>query len=265
MKNNGNREGFLCMHNFFRRLHLWLSVPFGIVFTFICLTGAILVFEKEITLMMSQVAPQYVETSEITGSPKMPFFRAVRYAHRYLLDTPVESGQMTAGKMIVGTTTLASVFVLISGVILWAPRSWRGLRNRLSVQTKRGWCRLWFDTHVSLGFYASVFLLLMCLTGLTWSFGWYHDLAYSILDKGALTERVETHQEMKESIMRGERKKAMSHGTGRRANETRRTIKHLHMGDLGGIFTQVIWFLSALIGAILTPTGYYLWYKRLRK
>ena len=33
----------------FRKLHLWLSVPFGLIITGICFTGAILVFEKEIT------------------------------------------------------------------------------------------------------------------------------------------------------------------------------------------------------------------------
>ena len=33
----------------FRKLHLWLSVPFGLIITSICFTGAILVFEKEVT------------------------------------------------------------------------------------------------------------------------------------------------------------------------------------------------------------------------
>ena len=37
------------MRNFFRKLHLWLSVPFGIVITITCFTGALLVFETEIT------------------------------------------------------------------------------------------------------------------------------------------------------------------------------------------------------------------------
>lgn len=33
----------------FRKLHLWLSIPFGLIITSICFTGAMLVFEKEIT------------------------------------------------------------------------------------------------------------------------------------------------------------------------------------------------------------------------
>lgn len=37
------------MMKFFRKIHLWLSVPFGIVITLICFSGAMLIFEPEIT------------------------------------------------------------------------------------------------------------------------------------------------------------------------------------------------------------------------
>ena len=37
------------MRNFFSKLHLWLSVPFGLVITVTCFSGAMLVLEKEIT------------------------------------------------------------------------------------------------------------------------------------------------------------------------------------------------------------------------
>ena len=33
----------------FRKIHLWLSVPFGIIITLICFSGAMLIFEPEIT------------------------------------------------------------------------------------------------------------------------------------------------------------------------------------------------------------------------
>lgn len=39
------------MKKIFRKIHLWLSVPFGILITLICFSGAMLVFEKEITQM----------------------------------------------------------------------------------------------------------------------------------------------------------------------------------------------------------------------
>ncbi len=50
------------MKNLWRNLHLWVSVPFGIIISLICLSGALLVFEKEITesgcASAAQVKPQ---------------------------------------------------------------------------------------------------------------------------------------------------------------------------------------------------------------
>lgn len=256
------------MRNFYHWLHLWLSVPVGLFFSIICLTGALMVFEKEITGVVLEVAPQYVETSEITGTPKIPFFRKVRYLHRYMLDKPAESGAMTTGKMIVGVTTLTSLVILVSGFLLWLPRSRRGLLRRLSIRTNRGWRCFWRDLHVSLGFYSAVFLLLMALTGLTWSFGWYHDLTYSLLDKRVLTEKVETHAEMRavQRYKSERRPGATDSGAAKNtARETRMMIRNLHIGSIGGFWTKIIWFVSALIGASLPLTGYYLWYKRLRR
>ena len=37
------------MMKFFRKIHLWLSVPFGVIITLICFSGAMLIFEHEIT------------------------------------------------------------------------------------------------------------------------------------------------------------------------------------------------------------------------
>ena len=37
------------MKKIFRTLHLWLSVPFGLLVSLICFSGAMLVFENEIT------------------------------------------------------------------------------------------------------------------------------------------------------------------------------------------------------------------------
>ncbi|MBR5593417.1 MAG: PepSY domain-containing protein [Bacteroidaceae bacterium] len=39
------------MRTFFRKFHLWVSLPFGFVITITCFTGALLVFEKEITAL----------------------------------------------------------------------------------------------------------------------------------------------------------------------------------------------------------------------
>lgn len=40
------------MRKIFRKIHLWLSVPFGLIITLICFSGAMLVFESEVNELM---------------------------------------------------------------------------------------------------------------------------------------------------------------------------------------------------------------------
>ena len=76
--------------------------------------------------------------------------------------------------------TLVLAIIIISGIVIWYPRNKKVLRNRLKVKTKAGWFRFFYDLHVSGGFYAALLLLILALTGLTWSFGWYRNAFYSV-------------------------------------------------------------------------------------
>ena len=102
----------------------------------------------------------------------------MRKLHRWLMDVPPQKGDKTVGKTIVGVTTLVFVAILISGVVIWIPQTKKALKNRLQVSCNKGWRRFWYDSHVSLGFYTTLFLLVMALTGLTWSFTWYRTAVY---------------------------------------------------------------------------------------
>jgi len=215
------------MRKIFRNIHLWLSIPFGILITLICFSGAALVFEKEVmelchrdlyfvkkveaaplpmeqlmtkvaatlpdsvsvtgvnvsfdperayqvTLSKPRRASMYVDqyTGEVTGKyERAPFFNFMFRMHRWLLDSMKQDGGIFWGKMIVGTSTLMFVFVLISGVVVWWPRTRKALKNSLKIVANKGWRRFWYDLHVAGGMYTLVFLL--ALTGLTWSFQWY--------------------------------------------------------------------------------------------
>lgn len=217
------------MRKIFRNIHLWLSVPFGILITLICFSGAALVFEKEVmelchrelyfvkkveaaplpmeqlmtkvaatlpdsvsvtgvnissdperayqvTLSKPRRASMYVDqyTGEIMGKyERASFFNFMFRMHRWLLDSMKQDGGIFWGKMIVGTSTLMFVFVLISGIVVWWPRTRKALKNSLKIVANKGWRRFWYDLHVAGGMYALVFLLAMALTGLTWSFQWY--------------------------------------------------------------------------------------------
>ena len=100
--------------------------------------------------------------------------------HRWLLDSMKPDGGIFWGKMIVGTATLMFVFVLISGIVIWWPRTKKALKNSLKIAADKGRRRFWHDLHVAGGMYALVLLLAMALTGLTWSFPWYRAGFYKV-------------------------------------------------------------------------------------
>ena len=224
------------MKKIFRQIHLWLSIPFGLIVTLICFSGAMLVFENEVMefthselfyvkkvdkapIPVGQLLDKVVETlpdsvsvtgvsissdpersyqvnlskprrasvyvDQYTGEIKgrherSSFFMTMFRLHRWLLDSMKPDGGIFWGKIIVGTSTLLFVFVLISGIVIWWPRTKKALKNSLKVSINKGFRRFWYDLHVAGGMYALVFLLAMALTGLTWSFGWYRTAFYAV-------------------------------------------------------------------------------------
>lgn len=242
------------------KIHLWLSIPLGLIITVICFTGATLVFEQDITRTLNKhlyqvEIPQGKErlspsevinivqdrhdemeissvcipkaadatyqisfsnggkkvlfvnpyTGESIGwSKSYPFFQTMRKLHRWFLDIPKSKGSMSVGKLIVGVSTIAMTVILISGLVIWIPRTCKALKNRLTVACGKGVRRLMYDSHVALGFYATIFLLLMALTGPTWSFGWYREAAYTLLGAEPQTSNQQSghshgHTDKKES------------------------------------------------------------------
>ena len=224
------------MKKLFRKLHLWLSVPFGLVISITCFSGAALVFETEImelcypgryfvgevrekTIPVEELLAAVAETlpdsvtitgvtissdpgrtyqvglsrprragvhvDPYTGEVKERYRRAAFFyfmlrTHRWLCDSMKPDGGIFWGRVIVGVSTLLFVFILITGIVIWAPRTLKGLKNRLSIRVRKGWRRFWYDLHAAGGMYALIFLLLMALTGLTWSFSWYRTGFYSV-------------------------------------------------------------------------------------
>ena len=252
------------MKKIFSKIHLWLSVPFGLLITLICFSGAMLVFETEVMelcrrdlyyvekagpapLPMSRLAekvaatlPDSVSVTGITASSnperawqvnlskprrasvyvdqytgevkgryeRAPFFMTMFRLHRWLLDSMKPDGSIFWGKMIVGTATLMLVFVLLSGVVIWWPRTKKALKNSLKIVAGKGWRRFWYDLHVAGGMYTLIFLLAMALTGLTWSFSWYRTGFFKVFgvemqEKGEL--RMENGEGKKRDMQEKER------------------------------------------------------------
>ena len=383
------------MKKLFRKIHLWLSVPFGILITLICFSGAMLVYEKEITEwcrpdlyfvqtvkevplpmeeLMETVAATLPEGTSITGvtiSPdsqrayqvslsqprraslyvdqytgevkggnvRLPFFDAMFRLHRWLMGSAQSaSGGMSVGKFLVGISTLLLVIILLTGILMWLTNRRKPLTKSLTISFTKGWPRFWHDLHVAGGIYATILLLAMSLTGLTWSFGWYRTGFYSLFGVEASSEGGHGHgggsqgsqgennrrdrargegrqgrgghrshhspyahwQEVYETLADshpGYRQITLGAGTasvvpkGRNslragdtftfdtrsgkltdsksyADQPRSTKLHgwiytWHVGSWGGAITRLLTFLSALIGATLPLTGYYLWIRRI--
>ncbi|WP_345252752.1 PepSY-associated TM helix domain-containing protein [Flaviaesturariibacter amylovorans] len=260
------------MKVFFRRIHLYLSFAAGLVILVACLTGALLVFEKDIQMATSKeryyVAPggtplstadllQRVKDSfpdaKINGvkwyaaadrsvevsvafpkkkegagnaarkdsgnavvkteagpkaggkeTPKAgakperqpgftifvnPYtgvilekysyretsFYTVFALHRWLL-----GGEDSVGKLIVGISTLLFLFILITGIVLWWPRTRKIMQQRLSIKWGASWKRVNHDLHLVLGFYSALFLFVFAFTGLAWSFEWFNKGIYTV-------------------------------------------------------------------------------------
>lgn len=54
------------------------------------------------------------------------------------------------------------------------------MKNSLKIVSGKGWRRFCYDLHVAGGMYTLVLLLVMALTGLSWSFSWYRTGFYKV-------------------------------------------------------------------------------------
>ncbi|WP_160714683.1 PepSY-associated TM helix domain-containing protein [Chitinophaga solisilvae] len=245
------------MKVFFRRIHLYLGLAAGLVITISCITGALLVFEKELTeafnhdryyvqpagnrLPLDEIAAGVKKQVPGAGISRIQVFADPARTLAVVLDEKKggkenkaagegkkqpakpggekgkkEKGGRTAyvnpytgkiielysyqktfyyrifslhrwllagdtGKMITGISTLIFFFILLTGIILWWPKTRNILRQRLKVKWDSGWKRINHDMHIVLGFYTSLFLFVSVFTGLTWSFEWFNKGMYAAL------------------------------------------------------------------------------------
>ncbi|GAB7123748.1 PepSY-associated TM helix domain-containing protein [Bacteroides fragilis] len=118
--------------------------------------------------------------SVVNHNGDFDFFRLVLSGHRTLW-LPRE-----IGSPIVGYSVLIFLITLITGVILWCPRSWtrKALVQRLTLKRPFTFSRLNFDLHNVAGFYAALVLAVLCFTGLIFSLNWFSRGVYSITSGG---------------------------------------------------------------------------------
>lgn len=159
------------MKKFCLILHRWLGIVFGIFISIMCFTGAILVFRSEIATLFGYESFRDME-----------FLNVVMRLHRWLMMSPDNPhGGTSVGRVLMGISTICCTLILITGVVAWWPKDKSKIKKHFSVSFTKGWGRFVHDSHVSLGIYVTIFLLLMSLTGPVWSFGWYRKGAVAVI------------------------------------------------------------------------------------
>lgn len=142
--------------------------------------------EKSVKVYMVGQQLLYINpyTGEVLGmknTRKDPFLMA------WSLHTQLGLGKV--GGKIVGWATFACVPLIITGLWLWWSVVCNGWRKVFQLPLKGRWKIVIFQWHKNGGFYASVFLLLICLSGLMMSFKWFQDGVYWLTGSPP-TERV---------------------------------------------------------------------------
>ena len=266
------------------------------------------------------VNPYTAEVIGTTESPTSEFFMTMFRLHRWLLlDTEV-------GRPIVGWATVIFTLIVISGLVIWFPQKVKNWRQGLKVKWSGNWKRVNHDLHNSLGFYSSFLLLVMSLTGLTWSFEWYKEgffkvlgveqpkdrkeeplfstvptdptqaAAISIADyvksadaalpyKGDYRISLPTDSAATVSINKnkvgffapaasdkvqldqynGQVLKAEIFADKPLNEQITSSIKPLHVGNVYGTFSKILYFIACLVATSLPVTGTIIWINKLRK
>jgi len=115
-------------------------------------------------------------TAQIIGKDYgVAFVRVVMSLHRNL--GFALTGNKTAGevgKQIVGASTVAMIVLVISGVWLHFPRLKRKFAEAVKPNFKLKKYALFHNLHTSFGVLSAAIYLVICLTGLMWSYRWYN-------------------------------------------------------------------------------------------
>ncbi|PKV67129.1 PepSY-associated TM helix domain-containing protein [Pontibacter ramchanderi] len=266
------------------------------------------------------VNPYTAEVIGTTDSPTSEFFMTMFRLHRWLLlDTEV-------GRPIVGWATVIFTLIVLSGLVIWFPQKVKNWRQGLKIKWSGNWKRVNHDLHNSLGFYSSFLLLVMSLTGLTWSFEWYKEGFFKVLGVTPQKDRKEEPLFSKVSTdltqattltiadylksadaalpYKGDYRISFSTDSAATVSISKNkvgffapaasdkvqldqysgqvlkaeifadkpfnekitsSIKPLHVGNVYGTFSKILYFLACLVATSLPVTGTIIWINKLRK
>lgn len=100
------------------------------------------------------------------------FWGTMFYLHTTLLLPP------KTGTAIVSYATLIFVVLMITGLILWYPKSKKGFKQRFTIKWSASPKRLNYDLHNVFGFYMSWIAIFIAITGMIMGLGWFRNAVY---------------------------------------------------------------------------------------
>lgn len=106
------------------------------------------------------------------------FFRFIINGHFYLWLPP------HIGQPIVASATLVFLVMMITGLILWWPRSRGARKQRFTIKWTARWRRRNYDLHNVLGFYMTWIAIFIALSGLVMGFQWFARSVYWVSSGG---------------------------------------------------------------------------------
>lgn len=205
-----------------RLLHRWTGLLIGLFFFISCLSGCLIVIGR------------------LSGSYS-PFWGWMRSIHTSLFIG-------SCGHTLIGIASLLCLFEIISGYWLWGDEAnrlgWNAVKHGKSfwsgIKRSLNWKfpTIVYGTHVAGGFWSGLILLLMAVTGLTWSFGWFSRMMYFLFE---------------------------SPDTSGWGGNLFHTLSALHIGSWGGVWSRILWLLASLLGASLPVTGLLIFMKKRTK
>lgn len=101
------------------------------------------------------------------------FFRAVTGLHRWLMQ---EGPARDVARQVVAVSTIACLFFAISGIYLRWPKRPLDVKVWLALDWRRKGKALLHHLHLVIGTWVAIPFIIMCVTGLTWSYPSFRDL-----------------------------------------------------------------------------------------
>jgi sulfite reductase (NADPH) flavoprotein alpha-component len=112
-------------------------------------------------------------TGEILPLISRKFFVMIVGLHRAFHPSIEHYVNHGIGNHIVGITTIVITLLSLIGLYLYIPMLKQNFSKNIKLNFKSKGYAFWYKLHSILGVYTSIFVLIMCLTGLYWSYGWF--------------------------------------------------------------------------------------------